>query len=239
MHILNNNIRYECTNYEVVSTDEFRFILTSKPENITGQIKLYSDDEEPILLSSIDSDAFTINVTENSETEFILTLITFISETITLENAKARKVNELDAICESTIHAGMDIPLSTGSRKFTLDDHDQLNLSGIGLKLLMGATQVAWHIDDEEEHCEYFSSADALLIIGTLTTFKEYHITYFRDLRIYIRDMASVDDVNNAYYGMQIPDKYKSQVLKDLEVQLSGGSSTETTEDNTDTTTIE
>lgn len=231
MHILNNNIRYDCSNYEVISTDEIQFNLASKPEDISGQIKLYSDDEEPILLASLDSSAYIITITEKSETEYILSLTTFISDEVSLENAKARKVNELEAVCQNTIYDGMDIQLSTGVRRFTLDNQDQLNLSGIGLKLLMGATQISWHIDDEEEHCEYFSSADALLIIGTLTSFKEYHITYFRDLRIYVRSFTNVNDVNNAYYGMPIPEEFKSQVLIDYEKQLSGGS-TESTEDN-------
>lgn len=240
MYILNNNIRYECNEYKVISSDEIRFSLTTEPTNITGQIKLYSDDEEPILLASINSDAFTISVIKNSETEYILTLNIFISEVVTLENAKTRKINKLDTICENTIQAGMDIQLSTGVRKFTLDDHDQLNLTSIGFELLMGATQVSWHIDDEAEHCEYFSNTDALLIINTLSIFKKYHITYFRDLRIYIRDMTSVEDVNNAYYGMQIPDEYKSQVLKDFEIQIAAITeninSGDTDETNTETT---
>lgn len=133
-----------------------------------------------------------------------------------------KKVEELDKVCEQTIFNGLDIPLSDGTvRRFTLTERDQLNLSGLAIKLLMGAESVAWHEDDETEHCIFLNREDALNMISTLTAYKEYHITYFRDLRIYVNTLTSVADVESITYGFALPEEAKSDVLKTYE-QLLG-----------------
>lgn len=130
----------------------------------------------------------------------------------------ATKISELSNICTQTIYNGIDIKLSDGKiEHFTLDEQDQLNLSGIGLKLLMGAQTVAWHEDNENESCRFYSALDAQTIISNLTVFKEYHITYFRDLRIYVRSLTSIEDIEEIAYGFILPDEFKSDVLKEYE----------------------
>lgn len=138
-----------------------------------------------------------------------------------LEAVIATKVDELSTACTQTIYNGMDIQLSTGeTQHFTLDEQDQLNLSGIGLKLLMGATEIAWHEEDKSKACQFYSATDAATIISSLTTFKEYHITYFRDLRIYVNSLTDIETVNAIEYGFILPEESKSDVLKSYEEQL-------------------
>lgn len=140
-----------------------------------------------------------------------------------LTPAKEAKVQELSNTCSNTIYQGIPITLSDGSTQhFTLTEQDQLNLSGIGLKLLMGAQQIAWHEDDVTKECQYYSAEDAQKIIATLTTFKEYHITYFRDLRIYVYSLNTVEEIEAIEYGFELPEEFKSQVLKDYEQLLKG-----------------
>lgn len=145
-------------------------------------------------------------------------------ENIICLNIKSNKINEMDNICKQTIYKGLDITLEDGTvEHFTLDEQDQLNLSGIGLKLLMGAETVAWHEDDETIPCRFYSAADATKIISTLTAWKEYHITYFRDLRIYINSLTTVEEIESIEYGCVLPDEYKSEVLIAYEQQLGIG----------------
>lgn len=140
-----------------------------------------------------------------------------------LTYTKETKTQELSSTCSNTIYQGIPITLSNGSSQhFTLTEQDQLNLSGIGLKLLMGAQQIAWHEDDVTKECQYYSAEDAQKIIATLTTFKEYHITYFRDLRIYVYSLNTVEEVEAIEYGFELPEEFKSQVLKDYEQLLKG-----------------
>lgn len=140
---------------------------------------------------------------------------------IVLSNYTTNKINQMDNACKQTIYKGLDITLEDGTiEHFTLDEQDQLNLSGIGLKLLMGAETVAWHEDDETVPCRFYSAADATKIISTLTAWKEYHITYFRDLRIYINSLTTVEEIELIEYGFVLPEEFKSEVLMAYEQQL-------------------
>lgn len=141
-----------------------------------------------------------------------------------LEIAVAKKVDELSDICTQTIYDGADVTLADGTvEHFTLDEQDQLNLSGVGLELLMGEEIVSWHEDDETIACKFYSAADATTIIKTLTANKKYHITYFRDLRIYVNSLATVEEVNAIEYGFALPDEFKSEVLMAYEQQFNIG----------------
>lgn len=144
---------------------------------------------------------------------------------LSIEEVASNKIIELSDKCTQTIYNGIDVKLADNViEHFTLDEQDQLNLSGIGLKLLMGAETVAWHEDDESKPCRFYSATDAQKIITSLTVFKEYHITYFRDLRIYIRSLTSAADINNITYGFEIPEEFKSDVLKQYEKLISTNS---------------
>ena len=57
-----------------------------------------------------------------------------------------------------------------------------------------------------------------LLITQKAESFLTYHITYFRDLRNYIRSMADKESVNSVDYGVYIPTEYQSEVLRDMYV---------------------
>ena len=131
------------------------------------------------------------------------------------------KIVRLDIECTKTINNGTDVTLSDGTvEHFTLDAKDQSNLLGIGIELLTGADQIMWHVDDKTEHCKFYSAADAWTIIQTLTVFKKYHITYFRDLRIYVSSLTNDEEIMNINYGFALPDEFKSDVLKSLEASL-------------------
>ena len=138
-----------------------------------------------------------------------------------LQEAIHSKVSELDNTCERIIHDGTDVTLSDGNTKhFTLDEKDQANLTGIAIELITGADVVMWHVDDHSQHCEFYSPEDAWTIIKTLTAFKKYHITYFRDLRIYVENLTDEERVREVSYGFELPDEFKSDVLKSLESSL-------------------
>ena len=83
-----------------------------------------------------------------------------------------------------------------------------------------GIEQIPWHTSDHDEHCEYFTNEQMKSIIEKATGFLTYHITYFRDLRIYINNLSSKEEIEAVEYGIQIPNEYKSDVLKDLESKM-------------------
>lgn len=144
-----------------------------------------------------------------------------------LETAINNKISQLDKACTETIYSGSDMQLSDGNvYHFTLDMQDQANLTGVALQLGAGVSQVSWHTSDITQPCLFYSSADAQTIINTLTMYKSYHITYFRDLRRYVLSLTSIEDINSIEYGYELPEVAKSDVLKTYEVMMSGGENT-------------
>lgn len=140
-----------------------------------------------------------------------------------LEPIIEAKVNELSNACTQVIYNGIDIRLSTGEvQHFTLDEQDQANLSGIGLELAAGAEFITWHEADQTKPCQFYSAEDATTIIQSLTVWKSYHITYFRDLRIFINSLENADRIKAIQYGYELPDSWKSNVLKYYENIIKG-----------------
>ena len=182
-------------------------------DDITSdKIQLLSDDE--MLLNEYNTSDFHVAVTSDAA-KCIYTVHIDAADTESLDIAIKNKLEELSDICTKTIYDGLDIKLSDGTiEHFTLDEHDQLNLSGIGLQLGAGAEMISWHQDDVTKPCRFYTAEDAQKIINTLTVFKSYHITYFRDLRIYVNSLENIEDVKAIYYGYILPDKAKSDVLK-------------------------
>lgn len=61
---------------------------------------------------------------------------------------------------------------------------------------------------------EYFGNADMARITTTAMSHVTWHVTYFRDLRIYIRSLEDKEEVEKVTYGMDIPVEYQSEPLK-------------------------
>lgn len=135
----------------------------------------------------------------------------------TLEEVKASKISEMNAIQQAVIQQGVDVTLTDGSvENFTLTDHDQTSLMGLQTQVAQGENQIPWHTSDHAEHCKYYSNADMLLIVTAAMRYVTFHVTYFRDLRIYINAMEDKESVEAVTYGDRIPDEYQSEVLRDM-----------------------
>ena len=135
----------------------------------------------------------------------------------TLDELKAQKITEMNNAQQTAIQNGIDVTLSDGTvEHFTLTDHDQTSLMGLQTQVVSGAEQIPWHTSDTTEHCKYYSNADMALITSAAMQAVTFHVTWFRDLRIYINSLQSSEEVKNITYDSYIPEEYRSEVLKDL-----------------------
>ena len=133
----------------------------------------------------------------------------------TLDEVKESKVKEMNAVQQQTIQQGIDVTLTDGTTEhFSLTDHDQTSLMGLQSQVAAGVEQIPWHTSDESEHCKFYSNADMALITASAIEYVTWHVTYFRDLRIYIRALDNIDDVKAITYGIEIPQEYQSEPLK-------------------------
>ena len=109
-----------------------------------------------------------------------------------LQFVKDKKIEYMSYLCHQTIENGILITLSDGlEHRFSLTENDQANLMERQAQLMAGATQVSYHADGEL--CTYYSAEDMTTIIQT----------------------------NAVEYGIEIPEQYQSQPLKDLLEQLA------------------
>lgn len=133
----------------------------------------------------------------------------------TLEELQETKVTEMNAEQQRVIQNGINITLSDGTTEhFTLTDHDQISLMGLQKKVDAGIEQIEWHTSNQSEHCKFYSNKDMEIIASTALEYVTYHVTYFRDLRIYIRSLSTKEDIQSIYYGMHIPIEYQSEPLR-------------------------
>ena len=141
----------------------------------------------------------------------------------TLEEVKETKIAELNAAQQEVIQNGINVTLSDGNvEHFTLTANDQISLMGLQTMIASGAEQIPWHTSDQTEHCKYYSNADMTLIVTTAMQYVSYHVTYFRDLRIYINSLDDKELVESAAYGMAIPEEYQSDILRDMMAAMEG-----------------
>lgn len=140
----------------------------------------------------------------------------------TLDEVKEAKVAEMNKTQQDAIQSGVDVTLSDGSTEhFSLTERDQTSLVGLQAQVAIGAENIPWHTSDEDEHCKFYSNADMAKITSSALSYVTWHVTYFRDLRIFIRSLESKEEVEQVTYGMNIPEAYQSEPLKAMLAQKS------------------
>lgn len=199
-----------------------RFTVSDKG-TISGDAEQHATSYENIVVPSVETEGnyrFTGWVPEVPKSGSIESDVTFAADieyVPTLDDVKEEKILSLNSEQQSAIAEGFDITLTNGTvEHFTLTERDQTSLIGLQTLVMSGAESIPWHTSDHSEHCRYYSNADMSLIVSKALQFVTYHVTYFRDLRIYVNSMVDKESVNAAYYGMYVPEEYQSEVLKDI-----------------------
>lgn len=134
----------------------------------------------------------------------------------TISFIRESKIREMSNTCEKLIYAGIDVVLSDGeSHHFSLTEHDQLDLMKLESLARSGETEYLPYHEDGEL-CKYYPVSDIILIANAATNYITYHTTYFNSLRAYIKSLRSLHTISQVVYGMPIPEKYQSDVWKDI-----------------------
>lgn len=138
----------------------------------------------------------------------------------TLAELQAAKKQEISQACEQAIYSGVSVTLTDGSTEhFALTEHDQLNLFGKQVQLAAGAEQLEYHSDGQP--CRYYSAADMQTIITTAMWHVSYHTTYCNALNMWVAGTEAADDLQQIFYGANVPEQYQSEVLKAYLLQIT------------------
>ncbi|HBI63006.1 MAG TPA: acyl carrier protein [Lachnospiraceae bacterium] len=136
-----------------------------------------------------------------------------------LLEAQATKKREVSEACERMIYTGVSVTLGDGTvEHYSLTEHDQLNLFGKQAQLAAGAESLEYHADGQP--CRYYSAADMQSIIQAAMWHVSYHTTYCNALNMWIANCQTADDVWLIFYGADIPEKYRNEVLNAYLLQI-------------------
>ena len=141
------------------------------------------------------------------------------------DDEKASKINnkisELSKACSDRIYEGASIQLSDGSFKsFTYSLEDQTNITSMFMAVSMGATSYSYHENDG--NCTMYSAEDIIRIYGQLTTLKTSQLTYFNQLKQYVKSLTTVSEVESVTYGQELSGEYLekyNEIMKETNEQ--------------------
>lgn len=132
---------------------------------------------------------------------------------LTLDEVKRGKLSEVNYACRRIIETGVDVGLSDGTvEHFSLTETDQLNLFGLRAQIAAGADSVPYHADGKS--CRFYSAADMDKIIGAAMKHASYHTTYCNALHVWVGACGTAEEVSGITYGAEVPEAYRSEVLK-------------------------
>lgn len=139
----------------------------------------------------------------------------------TLAEVQAAKKAEMSAACEQIIYHGINVTLSDGAvEHYSLTEHDQLNLFGKQIQVAAGQEQIEYHADGQP--CRYYTAADMQTIIQAAMWHVSYHTTYCNALNMWIAGCQTAEEVQEIFYGADVPEEYQSEVLKTYLTQIAG-----------------
>lgn len=137
----------------------------------------------------------------------------------TLDELKTFKKQEVSAACEQTIANGIDVQLPGGVEHFSLTANDQINLIGSQAAVTAGEQKIAYHEDGKP--CRYYTTEEIGLIVQQTMFWIGYHRTYCNSINMWIQAVTDKEDLQEIYYGADVPEVYQSDVLKDYIMKIS------------------
>jgi hypothetical protein len=110
---------------------------------------------------------------------------------------------------------GIDVILSdNNSYHFSLQITDQIMIDKLAYKAKNGETNLIWHEDGGLSRV--FSAEDMLLINEEMDKYITYHTVYFNSLKSYIKSLKKQQKIMDVTYGIEIPEKYQTEIYKNL-----------------------
>lgn len=183
--------------------------------NLPGYRTVYRDEGKTVYLS--DDESIYQPLVESGEQ---LPLEPFVpTPDELLKAAKTSKHQEISTACEKIIYTGVSVALQDNTvEHFSLTEHDQINLFGKQSQLIEGADRLEYHADGQP--CRYYSAADMHSIIQAAMFHVSYHTTYCNALNMWIAGCQAAEDVQQIFYGADVPHEYRSEVLNAYLIQI-------------------
>lgn len=154
----------------------------------------------------------TIVIEEEEEEE--IPVLTEEEISIEVNWMRQNKVSQMSKTCRKTIEEGFDMKIRGETKHFSLSTQDQLNLMSLA-QMAQTQSMLPYHADGEE--VVFYAAEEIQELVDEMNAFKIYHTTYYNALKAYINSLSTIEELDAVEYGMEIPDEFKTDVLKALE----------------------
>ena len=199
-----NGLLYHAYWMQPIKTDKYQYEI--------ADILTIGEQEYNILAPEVENEPIPYEEPEEEE-EIIINPTDPVDE-ITLEYVRTNKINQMSRICRTTIESGIDLEIRGETKHFSLTTQDQLNLMS-AQTMAQTQTLIPYHADGEET--DFYTNEEINQIAEAAAAFKVQHTTYYNSLKTYINTLETIEEISAITYGVEIPDEYKSDVLKVLE----------------------
>lgn len=135
--------------------------------------------------------------------------------TIDLEFIRSGKIKEMTNECNQIITNGLDLELNAVKGHFSFTEQNQTYIDLLAARANNGDTLLPYHADNELD--TVFNKEDILKLKEAMDKHVMYHRVYLNSLQIYINSIEDVNRLNDITYGVNIPEEFRSEVLKQLE----------------------
>ena len=174
-----------------------------------------SNDSRKILKDILSSEDYNSVMSVWGDNIFIPDVVIPEIDSKILDDKKEKLIADMSDKCHEVIDSGFDAQLSDENiYHFSLKIEDQLMIQALALKVKSGETILPYHADGE--NCRYFSPEEIELLYSNMENIITYNTTYFNSLRDYILNITDEITLNKIEWGIDIPEEYQSDVLKDL-----------------------
>lgn len=177
---------------------------------LTGWTTVYRDEGQTVYLSD---DSSVYQIPDPDTGGEILPPEPYVP---TLEELQAAKKQEVNAACNKTIVEGFDVKLSDGQiHHFTMKEEDQIAFLTCLALISKGETAIPWHPNGSStQPCVFYSTDDMQKITDAAYEHRTFHTTYCNSLKIWVEATETAEELQEIYYGADVPETYQSDVLK-------------------------
>ena len=152
MYIKNGKNKINCTDFVSNNSSSVLFYLSTEPKltETNTTIELYDDSD--FMMTSINRNDYKNEKISKFGEEYILTLTNEEEIVVSLDDVKANKIKELSEQANNIITNGFDLDINGESKHFSLEVHDQQNITSICQYLLSHEelSEYMYHADNED-----------------------------------------------------------------------------------------
>lgn len=137
-----------------------------------------------------------------------------VGEDKALSIVMSAKLNEISKACNATIVSGIDLELNGEVVHFNLSIEDQSNINNLFRVVELGGAEFPYQADGGV--CRIYTAAEITNIYVAAQSLITTQTTYHNALKSYIQSLEDVDAISTAFYGMELPDEYTTEMTSKL-----------------------